>query len=222
MKENYINVVFIIDESGSMYSSKEDVIGGFKKVIDEQKQIKEGKCTVSLYTFEDDVREIYLGKDVNDVNDIVYNPCGCTAMNDAIGTAITNMGKWLNKMEENEKPSKTMVIIMTDGLENASKEYTLSQVKEMIKHQSEKYNWEFIYIGADITTAKMADDLGICNKIYTSKKNYHKTWDTINYLNTNYRMCNSSVAESNLKCAIETEGKKLTEEYENELGFTIK
>ena len=58
MKENYINVVFIIDESGSMYSSKEDVIGGFKKVIDEQKQIKEGKCTVSLYTFEDDVRAV--------------------------------------------------------------------------------------------------------------------------------------------------------------------
>ena len=224
MKENYINVVFIIDESGSMYTSKEDVVGGFKKIIDEQKQVKEGKCTVSLYTFENTVKEIYLSKDVNEIEEINYNPSGCTAMNDAIGIAITNVGRWLNNMKEEEKPSKTMVVIMTDGLENASKEYTLSQVQEMIKHQTDKYNWDFIYIGADVTTATAADSLGINNRMFTSKAcGYKKTWDTLNYLNTSYRSCACSMDEADLhlKREINVASASLTEEYEKELGRKI-
>lgn len=222
MKDNYINVIFVIDESGSMYYSKEDVIGGFMKVVDEQHQIKEGKCTISLYTFADDVKEIFVGKDVSDINGIDYNPCGNTAMNDGIGIAITNIGKWLNNMKEDEKPSKNLVVIMTDGMENSSKEYTLQQVKEMIKHQTEKYNWEFMYIGADITTSKMADDLGISNKMYSSKKDYYKAWDGLNTINTVYRCATMDCADMELKRTITLESSAITADYENELGFKIK
>lgn len=221
MKDNYINVIFVIDESGSMYSSKEDVVGGFMKVVDEQRQIKEGKCTISLYTFADDVKEIFVGKDVSDINSIDYNPCGCTAMNDGIGIAITNIGKWLNNMKEDEKPSKNLVVIMTDGMENSSKEYTLQQVKEMIKHQTEKYNWEFMYIGADITTSKMADDLGISNKMFSSKKDYCMAWDSLSSINTAYRRASMGNAGLELKKTITLESSAITSNYENELGFKI-
>lgn len=121
MKDNFIHVCFIIDESGSMFSSKEDVIGGFKTIIEEQKEEEKGHCAISLYTFEDKVKKIYVGKDVNEVNDLEYVPSGCTAMYDGIGTAITEIGKWLNGMKEEDRPSKNLIVIMTDGYENASK-----------------------------------------------------------------------------------------------------
>ena len=141
MKENFIHVCFIIDESGSMSGTESDIIGGFKKVIDEQKANKDGKCAVSLYNSASEASKIYIGKDVNDVDYLdekSYRPGGCTAMNDAIGTAIDEIGKWLDAMDEAEKPEKNLIVIMTDGEENASVEYSFNKVKEMIKHQEEK------------------------------------------------------------------------------------
>ena len=160
-KGNFIHLVFVIDESGSMYPSVSDVVNGFKQMIDEQKKVKEGKCSVSLYTFADSWKEVYLGKDVSEIDDIQYHPNGLTAMNDGIGVAIDRVGKWLSDMDEKDRPSKNLVIIMTDGEENNSKEYSLDRVKEMIKHQTEKYSWDFMYIGTDITTKKDANRLGV-------------------------------------------------------------
>ena len=162
LNKNWINLVFVIDKSGSMYSSKDDVIGGFNKTIEEQRANKEGKVTVSLYTFNEEVREHYRGIDINDIEKFHYSPDGMTAMNDGIGTAIDNVGKWLYERDKDgeELPGKTLVVVMTDGMENASKEYTLKQVQDKIKEQTEKYSWEFIYMGTDITTSKAADDLG--------------------------------------------------------------
>ena len=103
VNNKWINLCFIIDASGSMYSSREDVMGGFKKVIDEQKAIKDGKVTVSLYTFNDTVNEKYIGVDVNDIEKFEYDASGLTAMNDGIGIAITNMGKWLYERDKNNQ-----------------------------------------------------------------------------------------------------------------------
>ena len=125
MKDNFIHVVFVIDESGSMTTSQSDVIGGFKRVVDEQKAVKDGTCAVSLFKFSDKVTEVYRGKDVNEVeylDEHTYAPGGMTAMNDGIGVAIDNIGKWLDGMKESEKPEKNLVVIMTDGMENASRE----------------------------------------------------------------------------------------------------
>ena len=166
LNTKWLNLVFIIDKSGSMYQSTQDVICGFNKIIDEQKEIKDGKVTVSLYTFNEKVTEEYLGIDINDIKEFKYNASGLTAMNDGIGVGIDNVGKWLHAKDVNgeEMPGKTLVVVMTDGIENASREYSLKTVQEKIKEQTEKYSWEFMYQGTDITTSKAADELGF-NKV---------------------------------------------------------
>lgn len=94
MKDNFIHVCFIIDESGSMYTSKQDVIGGFKRVIEEQRSIKEGKCAISLYTFNHKIKEVFLFKEIESVEEnLVYEPGGSTALYDAVSIAIDNIGK---------------------------------------------------------------------------------------------------------------------------------
>lgn len=226
MKENFIHVCFIIDESGSMAGTESDIIGGFKKVIDEQKAIKNGKCAVSLYKFDSNVTELYVGKDVNEVkylDENTYRPGGCTAMNDAIGTAIDNIGKWLNDMDENERPEKNLIVIMTDGEENSSVEYSFDKVKDMIKHQEEKYNWTFMYLGADISDGAYAHSYGFGTRLYSSKKSLSKSYDMINCVTANYRNFTGSTADryDNFCLNISSSVASLNEDYEAETGNKI-
>ena len=223
--KNWINLVFVIDKSGSMYHSKDDVTGGFNKVIEEQKAIKEGKVTVSLFTFDSEVNKLYVGKDINDIPEFKYEPFGMTAMNDGIGTAIDTVGNWLHDKDKagEDMPAKTLVVVMTDGLENSSKEYTLNQVKDKIKEQTDKYSWEFIYMGMDITTTKDADDLGFKFKTYSSKKNLSNNYNIINSATTAYRSMAASDAslatmDMCLSEMLAEETKKNTEAYEKEIG----
>lgn len=226
MKENFIHVCFIIDESGSMSGTESDIIGGFKKVIDEQKANKDGKCAVSLYKFASEVSKIYIGKDVNDVDYLdekSYRPGGCTAMNDAIGTAIDEIGKWLDAMDEAEKPEKNLIVIMTDGEENASVEYSFNKVKEMIKHQEEKYSWSFMYLGADISDASYAKSYGFDNRLYSTKKSLHKTYDMINTSLNCYRSVTGSTEIKNAAFALNLQESidALNADYESETGQKI-
>ena len=228
LNTNWINLVFVIDKSGSMYTSREDVIGGFNKTIEEQKANKDGKVTVSLYTFNGEVKEEYLGVDINDIAKFNYSPDGMTAMNDGIGTAIDNVGKWLYKKDQanEEMPGKTLVIVMTDGMENNSKEYTLKQVQDKIKEQTEKYSWEFMYMGTDITTTKAADDLGFKFKTFNSRSKFANNYSIIDSAVKCYRKMAStgaSLADTTLAfCAtLNEETAKNTADYEKELGTTL-
>ena len=171
MKSNLLHICFVLDESGSMYNSVDDVIGGFQKLIDEQKGEKNGECIISLYRFSDTVKKDYIGKPVNEVPRLIYSPGGCTAMNDGVGTAIDEIGKWLSDMDESERPSKNMIVIMTDGMENASKEYNFDTVKRKIKCQEEKYSWTFVYMGTNLQDLKDADRLGIKTRSISGSKN---------------------------------------------------
>ena len=214
MKDNFIHVCFIIDKSGSMYGSENDVIGGFKKVINEQKMNNIGTCAVSLYEFDQNVIKHFVGTDINLVNEnLEYSPGGSTAMNDAIGTAVTEIGKWLSDMPEEERPSKNLIVIMTDGEENSSKEYSLQQVKDMIKEQIEKYSWEFIYLGTDITTTEYAEDLGINHRGYTTKDYHAKHYDWVNSTVSSFRSKDASSAVQDMVHELDnlnTEYEKLT------------
>lgn len=221
MKDNYIHVCFIVDQSGSMHNSVEDVKGGFKRIIEEQKAIKDGECSVSLYTFNNKVEEVYIGKPVYEIEDIEYTPGGCTAMNDGIGTAIDNIGKWLANMTEEERPSKNLIVIMTDGYENASREYTLQDVKDKIKHQEEKYGWTFMFLGADVTNTKDADNLNVKTRSFTTKENMYKNYDMINTATKLYRTTLASKAAVTMDSFIEEASAKLTEEYEKETGNKV-
>ena len=171
MKSNLLHICFVLDESGSMYNSVDDVIGGFQKLIDEQKGEKKGECIISLYRFSSTVKKDYIGKPVNEVPKLYYSPGGCTAMNDGVGTAIDEIGKWLSDMDESERPSKNMIVIMTDGQENASKEYNFDTVKAKIKHQEEKYSWTFVYMGTNLQDLKDANRLGIKMRSVSGSRN---------------------------------------------------
>ena len=209
-----INLVFVIDESGSMYTSVDDVVGGFKSVIDEQKAIKDGSCTVSLYRFSNNVKESFLGKDINDVPQFEYHTGGMTALYDGVGTAIDNVGKWLSEMKEEDRPDKTMVVIMTDGAENNSREYSASKIKEMIKHQEEKYSWEFVYMGFDLTNIDDAKTLGFKNVAVTSKMDLGNTYEVINKMSSSYRMSKSVTEATATMDAFTADLSLMTSKYE--------
>lgn len=214
MQNNYINICFVIDESGSMSSSVNDVIGGFNSVIDKQKEIKDGKCTVSLYRFSSSVKKEFIGKDINEIPKFEYYPSSMTALYDGVGTAIDEIGLWLSTMKEEDRPSKTMIVIMTDGEENNSHEYSASKIKEMIKHQEEKYSWEFIYMGYDLNNIKDAKNLGFKNVAVTTKNKMGDTYNIINNVTAAYR-CASSLSEATATMDwMSTECEKLTTSYE--------
>ena len=188
MKANFIHVCFVVDSSGSMTSSIDDVKGGFKRIIEEQKANTKGECAVSYFDFNSTVTEVYRGKDVKEINsELNYTPFGMTALMDGVGIAIDTIGKWLNSMSEDEKPEQNMIVIITDGGENFSKEYSANRVREMIKHQQDKYSWNFVYLGADLNNVKDAIDLGIATRGVTTKSTLGKSYDIINSSISLYR-----------------------------------
>lgn len=222
MKDKLVHVVFIIDSSGSMMGSEKDVIGGFKKTIEEQKAVKDGDCVVSLYEFDSTVKKVYLGKKLEDVGEFQYNVGGMTRLYDGIGTAVDEVGKWLSDMKEEDRPSKNIVVIITDGGENSSTEYSLKDIKDRIKTQENVYNWSFVYLGNDLSDAKDADDIGIKFKGFTSKKKFYNNYDVISTGLTAYR-CASSVSEANNAWddSISASMLNLNEEYKKDTGIDL-
>lgn len=214
MKDNLIHLCFVIDESGSMHGSESDVIGGFNNLIEEQRKVEDGECIVSVYRFASSVSKDFIGKPLNEVGELRYNPGGGTAMNDGIGTAIHEIGVWLSNMDESERPSKNMVIIMTDGEENMSYEYTLQQVKDMIKHQEEKYNWSFVYMGSDVSSLEDARALGISLSSISSKDNILKNYSNINSYTKSFRCAKTSMDTTAALSMLQAELDDDTQRYE--------
>jgi len=162
MNLNLTEIVFLIDRSGSMGGLETDTIGGFNAFIENQKQM-EGDTAVTTVLFDDKYELLYNGIEAEKVklSNKEYFVRGSTALLDAIGKTIIDVGYRLSVMEESQRPVKVIFVITTDGMENASKEFTYKKVKELIKHQQEKYQWEFIFLGANIDASKEADNIGI-------------------------------------------------------------
>lgn len=221
MKENFVHVAFIIDESGSMYSSREDVVGGFQKMIDEQKEEKDGTCAISLYRFATTVKKDFIGKDVNEIEKINYEPSGLTAMNDGIGTAITDIGKWLADMDEKDRPSKNIIVIMTDGAENNSREYDFNSINKMIKHQEEKYNWTFIYMGTDITKTDDVKKLGIKMSRFSSRGDLTENYSMLGNSTKMFRKATCSLQAAATMDWMASECDIQNAKYEAEKGIKL-
>jgi len=163
MKKDFTQLVFILDMSGSMSSLTADTIGGFNTLIREQKEAK-GNAIVTTVLFNDEYRMIHDGVDINEVAEMTYKdyrPISTTALLDAVGNTINHVGGKLAEMNEDERPDKVMVTIVTDGYENASKEFSQPKVKEMIEHQRSKYNWIFSFIGANMDAVHVAQKYGV-------------------------------------------------------------
>lgn len=168
MKENCTEIVFILDESGSMWHLTDDTIGGFNSYLEEQKR-NEGEAHITTVLFSTDYKVIHDHVDIKEVSPLTdkqYSPCGCTALLDAIGKTINNVGKRLADTPEEQRPAHVIFVITTDGMENSSKEYSYAQIKAMVEHQQTKYSWEFVFIGAGIDAYAEADQIGI-GGIYT-------------------------------------------------------
>lgn len=162
MKQNLTEIIFLLDRSGSMSGLESDTIGGFNAFIEQQKKIEE-ETKVTTVLFDDKYELLWNGVDANEVKltDRDYYVRGSTALLDAVGKAILDVGIRLSNTNEEERPDHVLFVITTDGYENASREFTYKKVKDLINHQKEKYNWEFIFMGANIDAAKEAESLGI-------------------------------------------------------------
>lgn len=158
---NKTEIVFILDRSGSMAGLESDTIGGFNGFIERQKQLGETFVTTVLFDDRYDLLWNNTPADKVHLTDKEYFVRGTTALLDAVGKTILTVGHRLSNTEENNRPEKVIVVITTDGMENASREFTYSKVKELIKHQQEKYQWEFIFMGANIDAVEEAGNLGI-------------------------------------------------------------
>ena len=163
MRKNLTELVFILDRSGSMAGLEGDTIGGFNAMIEKQKG-EPGEALISTVLFDNETEVIHdrvdLGK-VEPMTDREYYVRGCTALLDAVGGAIHHIGNVHKYVREEDRPEKTLFVITTDGMENASHKYSYDRVKKMIQRQQEKYGWEFIFLGANIDAAKEAARFGI-------------------------------------------------------------
>ena len=162
MNKELTEMVFILDRSGSMAGLEDDTIGGFNAMVKKQ-QKEEGKALLSAVLFSDRSNVIYDRVDIEKVepmNDRQYQVGGCTALLDAVGEAIRHIRNVHKYAREEDRPAKTVFVITTDGMENASREYDLKKVSGMIREQQEK-GWEFLFLGANIDAVAAARDLGI-------------------------------------------------------------
>ena len=163
MKKNLTELVFILDRSGSMAGLEKDTIGGFNAMIEKQKQ-EAGEACISTVLFDNTSEVIHdrIALDrVPRLTEREYYVRGCTALLDAVGSAVHHIGNVHKYAREEDRPEKTLFVITTDGMENASREYSYEKLKAMICRQQEKYGWEFLFLGANIDAAREAARFGI-------------------------------------------------------------
>ena len=163
MKNNITELVFIFDRSGSMSGLEGDTIGGFNSMIGKQKTV-EGKCYVTTVLFDSDYERIHDRVDLSEIPPLTekeYFVRGCTALLDALGSTISHIAKIHKYSRPEDVPEHTTFVIMTDGMENASRRFDSDTVKKMIEHEKEKYGWEFLFLAANIDAVETAGRMGI-------------------------------------------------------------
>ena len=188
MKENYTHIEFILDESGSMWKRKQDVIGGFNSFIEEQYALP-GELSVNLTRFSSIVSIPTKVERGFKLSEKIYSPGGNTALLDAVGLRIDNLGRHLRDIPEDKRPEKVIFVIITDGEENSSKFYTKTQVKQSVEHQRDGYNWQFVFLGADIDAFRDGTQLGFSagSTMSFDSSNYYNTYTITGQGITDYR-----------------------------------
>ena len=173
---NLTELVFILDRSGSMAGLEGDTIGGFNATIEKQRK-QAGECLVSTVLFDNTSTVLHdriALENVPLMTETDYQVGGCTALLDALGNAIHHIGNIHKYARKEDVPEHTVFVIMTDGMENASRRYSSDEVKAKIERQKEKYGWEFLFLGANIDAVETAKHFGIDE---SRAANYHPDAD---------------------------------------------
>lgn len=172
MKKDLTELVFVLDRSGSMYSLIGDTVGGFNSMLAKQKK-QDGDAYVSTVLFSDESSVLHDRVPLEKVKELTnddYTVGGCTALLDAIGDAVHHIGNVHKYAREEDVPEHTVFVIITDGMENASRKYSADRVRNMIERQREKYGWEFLFLAANIDAVSTARRFGIREECAV---NYH-------------------------------------------------
>lgn len=220
MNENLTEIIFVLDKSGSMHSLTSDTIGGVNAFIKEQKELTVYDCRLTMIQFGSDYKELCSSKNIAEVEDITekdYVADGnCTKLYDAIGRAINDAGNRFKSMDEKDRPGKVLFVILTDGLENASKEFDKTTIEKMIKTQTDEFSWTFVYLGANQNAFQVGTGLGITGSntmtFVASKGGLDKTYKTLARRTIQYRCCASAGAPA--KDFIKAEDRKEQEDEE--------
>ena len=190
MRKNLTEMVFILDRSGSMQGLEKDTIGGFNGMIEKQKNV-EGEALISTVLFDHESVVLHDRINIREIRPMTggdYTVRGCTALLDAIGGAIHHIGNVHKYARKEDVPEKTLFVIITDGMENASKNYTSEQVKQMIERQKAKYGWEFLFLGANIDAVETAKQFGIAKERAVSYRS-DSVGTELNYKVVSEAMC---------------------------------
>ena len=200
MKNGLTEIVLVVDRSGSMQEVKNKTISGLKEFLITQKQLP-GEAVMSWMTFSSTHRMEFEGKKLSDLNESIfddYRTDGMTALYDAVGVAIDNTGRRLAGVDESERPEKVMIVILTDGYENFSKEYTFDRIKEMIEHQKTVYSWEFLFLGADIDAMTVGGGMNITNSVNVNKFDMSNNIKKASYVASVYRTKSKAAYTANM------------------------
>ena len=211
MNDNLTEIVFILDRSGSMEGLTADTIGGFNSFVDKQKELP-GEAVLTTVLFDDKYELLHNGvnlKDIKPLTEKQYFVRVMTALLDAVGKTINTVGERLAKMEEADRPAHVLFVITTDGEENSSRVFGVYDVRKMIQHQTDVYNWQFIFLGAGIDAVASARTMGIKA---TNASNYVGTsvgtqtmYDTVSDATVQYR-AKGTISEDWNKDLNNTEG----------------
>ena len=170
MKNNITELVFILDQSGSMQRLTDDTIGGFNAMIEKQKK-EPGACYVTTVLFDTVLKTLHDRVPLEEVVPMTgrdYVPGGCTALLDAIGDTVRHIAQIHKYARPEDVPENTLFVITTDGMENASRRYGQREIKRLIEQEREKHGWQFLFLGANIDAFDTADGLGIARECTTN------------------------------------------------------
>ena len=194
MKKDLTELVFILDRSGSMSGLEKDCVGGFNSMLKKQKAVK-GDCLVSCVLFNNDSEVIYDRVDLKKIRNMKesdYFATGCTALIDAMGNSIKHIERVHRYIRKEDVPEHTVFVITTDGMENASKKYSSSEVKKMVEKHKEE-GWEFIFLAANIDAVETAKEYGIDEEraveFHNDAKGYKKNYKAISDALCEMREC---------------------------------
>lgn len=162
MKNGLTEIVFLIYRSGSMAVVAEETVSGFDAFIEDQKKLP-GDVSVTAVQFDNECEQLFAGKDLKDVPSLkdLYKPRGWTALYQSLGRLINETGHRLALLAEDKRPEKVMFVVITDGADNQPSEFTVPKIKSMIEHQKAKYNWDFVFLGANQDAVLTGSSLGI-------------------------------------------------------------